>query len=107
MVRPHRIFAALYDRQQRPLERGWLGQRRAVLLGDLAGQVLEVGAGTGGNLAHYRHASEVVACEPDPAIAAAGFVIGPLEAFEPRPNSPITRPVVQGAATRPTTDRTR
>jgi ubiquinone/menaquinone biosynthesis C-methylase UbiE len=205
MVRPHRIFAALYDRQLRPLERGWLGQRRAALLADLAGQVLEVGAGTGSNLAHYQHASKVVACEPDPAmrkrlaarlpaarvpvelcdaaaealpfadqrfdvvvsvmvlctvadpaaalaeayrvlrpggrlvfvehvrgqgrlarwqdrltplqvrfaggchpnrdsqaaIAAAGFTIGPLERFEPTPNSAITRPFIQGAATRP------
>jgi SAM-dependent methyltransferase len=70
MVRPRRIFAALYDRQLRPLERGWLDQRRGALLGELTGQVLEVGAGTGGNLAHYRHAGKVVACEPDPAMRA-------------------------------------
>ena len=205
-MRPHRIHAALYDRQLRPLERGWLGQRRAALLGELAGQVLEVGAGTGTNLAYYQQASKVVACEPDPAmrarlagklatarvpvelcdapaealpfadqrfdvvvcvlvlctvsdlatalaelyrvlrpggrlvflehvraqgrlarwqdrltplwvwflagchpnrgtqaaIAAAGFAVGPVEVFEPRPNSPITRPFIQGAATRPT-----
>jgi ubiquinone/menaquinone biosynthesis C-methylase UbiE len=211
MVRPRRIFAALYDRQLRPLERGWLGQRRGALLGELTGQVLEVGAGTGGNLAHYRHAGKVVACEPDPAmrarlagkladapvpvqlcdaaaealpfadqsfdvvvctlvlctvpdppaalaesyrvlrpggrlaflehvrgrgrlarwqdrltplqvwfaggchpnrdtqaaIANAGFAIGPLEVFEPTPNSPITRPFIQGAATRPPGGRTR
>jgi ubiquinone/menaquinone biosynthesis C-methylase UbiE len=211
MVRSHRIFAALYDRQLRPLERGWLRRRRAALLADLAGQVLEVGAGTGSNLAHYQHASKVVVCEPDPAmhkrlavrlpaarvpvelcdaaaealpfadqsfdvvvsvlvlctvadpaaalaeayrvlrpggrlvflehvrgqgrlagwqdrltplqvrlaggchpnrdsqaaIAAAGFTIGPLERFEPTPNSPITRPFIQGAATRPTSGRTR
>jgi ubiquinone/menaquinone biosynthesis C-methylase UbiE len=211
MVRPRRIFAALYDRQLRPLERGWLGQRRGALLGELTGQVLEVGAGTGGNLAHYRHAGKVVACEPDPAmrarlagkladapvpvqlcdaaaealpfadqsfdvvvctlvlctvpdppaalaesyrvlrpggrlaflehvrgrgrlarwqdrltplqvwfaggchpnrdtqaaIADAGFAIGPLEVFEPTPNSPITRPFIQGAATRPPGGRTR
>ena len=210
MVRPHRIFAALYDRQLRPLERGWLGRRRAALLADLAGQVLEVGAGTGSNLAQYQHASKVVMCEPDPAmrkrlavrlpaarvpvelcdaaaealpfadqsfdvvvsvlvlctvadpaaalaeayrvlrpggrlvflehvrgqerlarwqdrltplqvrfaggchpnrdsqaaIAAAGFTIGPLERFEPTPNSTITRPFIQGAATRPRGGRT-
>ena len=210
MVRPRRIFAALYDRQLRPLERGWLGQRRGALLGELTGQVLEVGAGTGGNLAHYRHAGKVVACEPDPAmrarlagkladapvpvqlcdaaaealpfadqsfdvvvctlvlctvpdppaalaesyrvlrpggrlaflehvrgrgrlarwqdqltplqvwfaggchpnrdtqaaIADAGFAVGPLEVFEPTPNSPITRPFIQGAATRPPGGRT-
>jgi ubiquinone/menaquinone biosynthesis C-methylase UbiE len=210
MVRPRRIFAALYDRQLRPLERGWLDQRRGALLGELTGQVLEVGAGTGGNLAHYRHAGKVVACEPDPAmrarlagkladapvpvqlcdaaaealpfadqsfdvvvctlvlctvpdppaalaesyrvlrpggrlaflehvrgrgrlarwqdrltplqvwfaggchpnrdtqaaIADAGFAVGPLEVFEPTPNSPITRPFIQGAATRPPGGRT-
>jgi|SRR6266571_697386 len=210
MVRPHRIYAALYDLQLRPLERGWLGQRRAAVLGDLAGQVLEVGAGTGTNLACYQHASKVVACEPDPAmrarlagklasarvpvelcdapaealpfadqsfdvvvcmlvlctvpdlatalaelsrvlrpggrlvflehvraqgrlarwqdrltplwvcfaagchpnrdtqaaITAAGFAVGPLEVFEPKPNSALTRPFIQGAATRPTSSPT-
>jgi len=209
MVRTHRIYAALYDRQLRPLEHGWLGQCRAALLGHLTGQVLEVGAGTGTNLAYYQHASKVVACEPDPAmrarlarklpaarvpvelcdapaealpladqsfdvvvsmlvlctvadpavalaelyrvlrpgghlvflehvrargrlaswqdrltplharftagchpnrdslaaIAAAGFTIGPLEVFEPEPNGPLTRPFIQGAATRPATSR--
>jgi SAM-dependent methyltransferase len=123
-VRSHRVFAALYDLQLGPLERGWLGQRRATLLGNLTGQVLEVGAGTGANLAYYRHASKVVVCEPDPAMrarlagrlpvarvpvelcdAAAGLVIGPLEIFEPKPNSAITRPFIQGAATRPPSGR--
>lgn len=69
-MRPHRIFAALYDRQLGPAERGWLGQCRVTLLGNLAGQVLEVGAGTGANLSHYRQASKVAACEPDPAMRA-------------------------------------
>jgi hypothetical protein len=41
------------------------------------------------------------------AIADAGFAIGPLEVFEPTPNSPITRPFIQGAATRPPGGRTR
>jgi hypothetical protein len=82
MVRPHRIFAALCDRQLRPLERGRLGRRRSALVGDPNR-------------------------ESTAAIAGAGFAIGPLETFEPRPNSLIARPVIQGAATRPTTGRTR
>jgi len=40
------------------------------------------------------------------AIAAAGFVIGPLEGFESQPNSAITRPFLQGTATRPMSGRT-
>lgn len=66
--RGHRIFAAVYDVQTRPLERGWLGERRAGLLRDLEGEVLEIGAGTGASLPHYRSASRVVATEPDPAM---------------------------------------
>jgi ubiquinone/menaquinone biosynthesis C-methylase UbiE len=69
-VKPRRLFAAVYDRQLRGVERGWLGQSRAALAGALTGEVLEVGAGTGANLAHYRHATRVVACEPDPAMRA-------------------------------------
>lgn len=64
----HRLFAALYDRMTGPLEQGVLGERRAGLLADLRGQVLDVGAGTGVNLAHFRAASRVVAAEPDPAM---------------------------------------
>jgi ubiquinone/menaquinone biosynthesis C-methylase UbiE len=66
--REHRVFAALYDRMTGPLEKGVLGERRAGLLADLAGQVLDVGAGTGANLPHLRSASRVVAAEPDAAM---------------------------------------
>jgi SAM-dependent methyltransferase len=64
----HRVFAALYDRMTGPLERGVLAERRAGLLADLAGEVLDVGAGTGANLPYLRSASRVVAAEPDPAM---------------------------------------
>ena len=67
-VGEHRLFAALYDRMTGPLEQGVLAQRRAGLLADLGGQVLDVGAGTGANLPHFRAASRVVAAEPDPAM---------------------------------------
>jgi hypothetical protein len=40
------------------------------------------------------------------AIAAAGFAIGPLERFKPKPNSLIARPFLQGRAARPTSSRT-
>jgi predicted RNA methylase len=67
-MRQHPIHAAAYDRMTGPLERAVLGERRARLLAPLDGQVLDIGAGTGANLAHYRQASQVTAAEPDPAM---------------------------------------
>ena len=64
----HRIFAALYDRMTAPAERTVLGPRRVALVADLTGRVLDVGAGTGANLPHYRAADVVIATEPDPAM---------------------------------------
>jgi ubiquinone/menaquinone biosynthesis C-methylase UbiE len=66
--RQHPVFAALYDRVTGPLERAVMAERRARLLGDLDGQVLDVGAGTGANLAYLSRASRVVAAEPDQAM---------------------------------------
>jgi SAM-dependent methyltransferase len=64
-----------------------LGARRHELLGGLAGEVLEIGAGTGASLPHYEYAARVVALEPDasmakrlPAKAAAARV--PVEVVE-------------------------
>ncbi len=45
-----------------------LGERRARLLTAVAGQVLDVGAGTGANIPHFQQASQVIAAEPDPAM---------------------------------------
>lgn len=66
--RGHRLFAACYDRLAGPVERAVLGPRRAALVGPLTGVVLDVGAGTGANLPHFRDAERVVATEPDPAM---------------------------------------
>jgi len=48
---------------------GRTGGWRARLVEGLAGDVLEIGVGTGANLPHYRAASSVSAIEPDPARA--------------------------------------
>jgi ubiquinone/menaquinone biosynthesis C-methylase UbiE len=64
--RQHPLFARFYERLTRASEGGWEGEVRDELCADLTGQVLEVGAGNGGNLVHYREAAHVVACEPEP-----------------------------------------
>ncbi|KUI45942.1 methyltransferase type 11 [Mycobacterium sp. GA-1199] len=64
-----RVFALAYD----PLL--WLGEtagmrrRRAALLADAYGRVVEIGAGTGLNIAHYPEAvTELVLTEPEPGM---------------------------------------
>jgi ubiquinone/menaquinone biosynthesis C-methylase UbiE len=46
-----------------------LGEKRHRLLAELSGDVLEIGAGTGANFAHYPPAARVTALEPDPYMA--------------------------------------
>jgi ubiquinone/menaquinone biosynthesis C-methylase UbiE len=67
-ARGHRVFAAFYDRLVAATERTVLGPIRSELVGPLTGAVLDVGAGTGANLRHFRAAARVVAAEPDPAM---------------------------------------
>jgi ubiquinone/menaquinone biosynthesis C-methylase UbiE len=64
-----RIFASIYDGSL------WLGEaagmraRRRALLADAHGRVVEIGAGTGLNVAHYRDdVSDLVLTEPDPSM---------------------------------------
>ncbi len=64
-----RIFALVYDPSL------WLGEiagmrrRRSTLLGDARGRVVEVGAGTGLNIAHYPEGiAELVLIEPEPGM---------------------------------------
>jgi ubiquinone/menaquinone biosynthesis C-methylase UbiE len=60
------VVAALYDRAMRDVERAGLGAWRKELLADLSGHVLEIGAGTGRNLAYYPASVErLVLVEPD------------------------------------------
>lgn len=61
-----RFFAATYDRQLRKVERAGLADMRRRLLAEAAGEVLEIGGGTGANLAHYRPAvTSLTLTEPD------------------------------------------
>jgi SAM-dependent methyltransferase len=47
-----------------------LDARRAELVGDLTGEILEIGAGTGLMFPHYGPAAQVTAIEPDAAFSA-------------------------------------
>ena len=61
-----RLFARIYDRSLAGTEEAGLRQRRAALLAGASGRVLELGAGTGLNLAHYPPAvRELVLTEPE------------------------------------------
>jgi ubiquinone/menaquinone biosynthesis C-methylase UbiE len=62
----HPIFAALYDPIGASAERRWMGERRRRLLAGARGAVLEIGGGTGANLAHYWDVDRVTIAEPDP-----------------------------------------
>jgi ubiquinone/menaquinone biosynthesis C-methylase UbiE len=62
-------FAAMYDRMSERTEQAGLRDMRHGLIGKAAGSVLEVGAGTGRNLAHYDGMIEsLVVTEPEPAM---------------------------------------
>lgn len=63
------MFASLYDRVLARAEREGLADRRALLLAEAAGHTLEIGAGTGLNVARYPAAvTDLVLAEPDRAM---------------------------------------
>lgn len=65
-----RAFAAVYDALLGPAEQAFLAERRAQLVSEAEGVVLEIGAGTGLNLEHYRKADRVVVGEPSAPMRA-------------------------------------
>ena len=66
-----RIFAAGYDRFLAAAERRGLTEVRRRVVGQATGRVLEIGAGTGLNLAHYGPgAVELVLTEPEAPMAS-------------------------------------
>ena len=66
MAGGHPIFAAFYDVFAESLDRKGLAQYRRKIAGGASGRVLEIGAGTGRNLAYYNQVTSVLAIEPDP-----------------------------------------
>lgn len=68
----HPVFARVYDRLSRLMERE-AAEHRAALLAGLAGRVVEIGAGNGMNFRHYpATVEEVVALEPEPHLRERG-----------------------------------
>ncbi len=62
-----RFFALTYDRTIAKVEKAGLGDLRKELVGSASGKVLEIGAGTGANLAYYGSAVESLTfTEPEP-----------------------------------------
>lgn len=67
----HPVFAQLYPRMARAMERAGMAEHRAALLAGLAGEVVEIGAGSGANFAHYpATVTRVLAVEPEPHLRA-------------------------------------
>jgi len=63
------FYAAIYDRISSGAERAGLSEDRHGLLAQAAGATIEIGAGTGANLAHYPPAvTRLCLVEPDPSM---------------------------------------
>ena len=66
----HPIHAALYDPLMGLVDRAGMADRRRRLVAEARGEVVEVGGGTGRNLAYYRDVERLVVLEPDAAMRA-------------------------------------
>lgn len=68
--RPRRMFSRFYARISERMEAEGMTTLRQELLADLAGAVVEVGAGNGLNFSHYPPAvAQVVRSSPSPTCA--------------------------------------
>lgn len=86
----HPLFARLFDRLSRLMERE-LAHHRDELLAGLSGRVLELGAGNGLSFARYPSSVEqVVAVEPEPYLRAKAELAAA--------RAPVTTVVVEGVA---------
>jgi ubiquinone/menaquinone biosynthesis C-methylase UbiE len=81
----HPLFARTFPAMSRAVESGGIAGRRKDLLAGLAGQVIDVGTGTGPSFSYYPAAvTRVLAVEPEPrlralAAAAAQAAAVPIE----------------------------
>lgn len=67
----HPVFARAFPAMSRALEAGGIAGHRQDLLAGLAGQVIDIGAGTGPSFSHYpATVSRVLAVEPEPRLRA-------------------------------------
>jgi len=65
-MRSHPVFARIYTKVAEMAERRGGAEHRRALLAGLSGRVVEVGAGSGANFAHYpATVDEVIAVEPE------------------------------------------
>ena len=65
-----RLFAGVYDRLMADTEEAGLSDRRHTILAEASGRTVELGAGTGLNLAHYPDGvEELILTEPFPPMA--------------------------------------
>jgi SAM-dependent methyltransferase len=93
-IEGHPIFARFYDRITARAERSGLAEMRRELLAQASGRTLELGAGTGHNLAHYTdRVSELVLSEPDPHMARRL-----REQLQSNPPAPSRVEVIEGPA---------
>lgn len=89
----HPLFARLFARLAPRMEAQGAGEHRDRLLAGLGGRVLELGAGSGINFAHYPSTvSEVVAVEPEPYLRTRAEVAAK--------SSAVRVSVVEGTADR-------
>ena len=63
---PSRIFAAIYDPLMHRIEPPSVRDARGPLVGDLSGEVLEVGTGTGANFDQYGAGARITATDYSP-----------------------------------------
>jgi ubiquinone/menaquinone biosynthesis C-methylase UbiE len=89
----HPLFARCWTRLAAAVEDRGAGEYRQRLLAGTAGRVIEVGAGTGANFAHYpRAVTEVLAVEPEPYLR--------VRAAAAAERAPVPVTVVDGVADR-------
>jgi ubiquinone/menaquinone biosynthesis C-methylase UbiE len=89
----HPVFARIYAKVAETSERRGGAEHRQRLLAGLSGRVIEVGAGSGANFAHYpASVGEVVAVEPERYLRE--------RARQAATHAPVPISVIEGAADR-------